>query len=358
VHRVTAQLPSNYSAKYIHYRFTLMPGDVTSDVTVMPADFGSGLRIETQPSNAAISADGSAADGTTTLRAKASGRSDTVQWYSATVAGHWSPVKGATRRTLVVSAAAMSAFDVQYVATFTHGEASATSRPASVYEITYGQRWSGYVDVAGGARRFDAVSGTWRVPATTCSAATSYQADWVGIDGQSNNTTEQAGTEENCYHGTASYVAFYYLWGYANFHRGVPVLLPSSSDPIAPHDKLSVSVSLVKEEWTFTFDDATAGWKATIPVAQRNPPPEQASAEWIVEAPQICATNCVTAALAATASVTFTKARATLSGVTGTINSWPTQGFDIAKGFKALNAVSPLNSAGTSFTVTPTRGSG
>jgi hypothetical protein len=353
-HRVTAQVPSNDSTKPIHYRFTLVPGDFSSEVTVPPANVGAGLRITAQPSSAAISADGSAAYDTTTLRAKASGSArPAVQWYSATIAGHWSAVKGATHHALVVSAATLSGFVVQYEATFSNRKNSVTTRPASVYEVTYGPRWSGYVDVAGGPRKFSSVSGTWTVPTATCGAATTYQADWVGIDGQTNDTVEQAGTYESCDGGTASYKAFYYLWGYANFHGGVPIYLPPSRDPVARRDKISVSVSLVEKQWIFALEDSTAGWKVTVPIAQRDPPPAQASAEWIVEAPGICASPCVTASLTATTPVTFTNARATQTGVTGTISSWPDRAFAIESGIKSLDEVTPLDSAGTSFTVTP-----
>jgi hypothetical protein len=358
VHTSTARLPSNDSSHPMHFRFTLNPGDFTVEVTVKSADYGGGLRITRQPSNATISADGSSTYDTTTLSAKSSGTSKPfVQWYSASVPGHWTAVKGATRRTLVVSAATLSGFVVQYEATFSIKKNSVTTRPASIYEVTYGPRWSGYVDVAGGDRQFSSVSGAWTVPAATCSAATTYQADWVGIDGQTNDTLEQAGTYETCYDGTAFYKAFYYLWGYANFHGGVPVYLPSSRDPVAPRDEISVSVSLVERHWIFTLDDSTADWSVTIPIAQRDPPPAQASAEWIVEAPGICESLCVSTSLTATVPVTFTNARATRSGVIGTISSWPTQAFAIARGTDALDEVTPLNSAGTSFSVAPKRGS-
>ena len=356
VHTSTARLPANGSSHPMHFHFTLNPGDFTVEVTVQSADFGSELRITRQPSSAAISADGSSTYDTTTLSARSSGTPKPfVQWYSASVPGHWTAVKGATHRTLVVSAATLSGFVVQYRATFSIKRNSVTTRPASVYEVTFGPRWSGYVDVAGGARKFSSVSGTWTVPTATCGGATTYQADWVGIDGQTNATLEQAGTYETCRHGTAFYRSFYYLWGYANFHGGVPIYLPSSRDPVAPGDKISASVSLVKQHWVFTLHDVTAGWNVAIPIAQRDPPPAQASAEWIVEAPGICQSPCVTASLAPTVPVTFTNARATLSGVVGTINSWPTRAFAIASGVKPLDEVTPLNSAGTSFSAAPKR---
>lgn len=359
VHTSTARLPSNDSSHPMHFQFTLNPGDFTVEVTVTSADFGGELRITHQPSNATISADGSSTYDTTTLSAKSSGSLHPfVQWYSASVPGHWTALQGATRRTLVVSAAKMSGFVVQYKATFSTKKNSVTTRPASIYEVTYGPRWSGYVDVAGGARKFSSVSGTWTVPTAKCSTATTYQADWVGIDGQTNDTVEQDGTYETCYHGTAFYRAFYYLWGYANFHGGVPIYLPPSRDPIAPRDEISVSVSLVKKHWIFTLDDSTAGWNVAIPILQRDLPPAQASAEWIVEAPGICESPCVTASLAATVPVTVTNAHATLSGVIGTISSWPTRAFAIASGTEPLDVLTPLNSAGTSFTIAPKRGSG
>ena len=357
LHTSTAHLPSNDSSHPVHYRFILTPGDLLAEVTVSSADYGGDLRVTSQPSNAAISADGSSTYDTTTLRAKSSGNpTPVVQWYSASVPGHWSAVKGATRRTLVVSAATLSGFVVQYRATFSNRKNSVTTRPATIYEVTYGRKWAGYVDVASDGHKFSSISGSWTVPTVTCGAATSWETTWVGIDGQTNATVEQAGTSDVCQDGVPYYSAFYELWGYASEKNGgLSVSLPTSSDPVAPGDSVSAEVSFANGHWVFMVDDATAGWHSSTPVAQPIPTPAQSSAEWIVEAPQLCENLCTTAVLAHTTPVTFARARATQSKVTGTISTWPTLAFAIQSDVKPLDQVGALSPGGTSFTVSSTK---
>lgn len=356
VHRSMMRLPSNESPRPMHYRFTMNPGDVSIEVTVKSSEYGGGLSVTRQPSNAAISADESERYVTTTLRARSSGSPNPhVQWYSSTVSGHWNAVKGATRRTLVVSAATLADFVVQYEATFSNKGNSVTTRPATIYEVTYGQKWAGYVDVASSDRKFSSVSGSWRVPTATCRAATTEESTWVGIDGQTNQTVEQAGTYDDCQDGEPSYWAFYELWGYASLKGGgLAALLPASRDPVAPGDVVSAKVTLAAGKWVFTITDVTAGWHSSIPVAQPTPSPAQTSAEWVVEAPQICDPACTTAALTRVSPETFTKASATESGIVGTISTWPTLAMAIRNSETPLDEVGALNRAGNSFTVTAT----
>jgi hypothetical protein len=245
----------------------------------------------------------------------------------------------------------MSGFVVRYEATFSNRENSVTTRPATVYEVTYGQKWAGYVDVAGGVRKFSSVSGTCRVPKASCGTATTEESTWVGIDGQTNETVEQAGTYSDCQDGEPSYWAFYELWGYGSLKDDGLALLPASSDPVAPGDVVSATVSLSTGKWVFRVRDVTAGWHSSVPIAQRVPAPAQESAEWVVEAPQICQPKCYTA-LTRLSPVTFSDAAAIESGVSGTISTWPTLALALESGEVPLDQIGALNPAGTSFTVT------
>jgi len=301
----------------------------------MPANHGSGLRITDQPTNAAVSTGSSSA-----------------------TPGDWTPVKGATSRSLVVSANTMSGLVVQYAATFTNSKGSVTTRAASVYEVMYGQKWAGYIDVTRGARQFSTVSGTWTIPTATCGATTAEESIWVGIDGWTISKVEQVGTFVQCLDGLPSYYAYYEMWGNAALNGGLEVFLPTASDPVAPGDAVSATVSLANGQWVFTVDDTTAGWSSSNNVVQPVPPPAQSSAEWIVEAPLICVDLCKTATLAETTPVTFASARATQSGETGTVSSWPTQAVAIENTTQALDQVSALDPTGASFTVTYSGGSG
>ena len=55
--------------------------------------------------------------------------------------------------------------------------------------------WSGYVDVGTGAR-FTGISGSWTVP-TVGPSPSSASSTWVGIDGDTNASLIQAGTEQD-----------------------------------------------------------------------------------------------------------------------------------------------------------------
>src|SRR5690349_12425752 len=63
--------------------------------------------------------------------------------------------------------------------------------------------WAGYV-VENSSSQKGAVSdvkGTWTVPTLSCSSTNSYSAAWVGIDGFTDRTVEQIGTEQDCLNG-------------------------------------------------------------------------------------------------------------------------------------------------------------
>ncbi len=69
------------------------------------------------------------------------------------------------------------------------------------------------------------VKGQWQVPSVTCGTATTYSSVWVGIDGYSNGTVEQTGTEQDCSSGQPRYSAWYEM--YPKF----PVTLSMSIQP-------------------------------------------------------------------------------------------------------------------------------
>src|SRR5271166_4368093 len=74
----------------------------------------------------------------------------------------------------------------------------------------YSTNWSGYGAAtnlsAPATGSVTAVSGSWVVPTVTGSRrGTVYSAAWVGIDGLSDSTVEQLGTEQDVSNGTAHY---------------------------------------------------------------------------------------------------------------------------------------------------------
>src|SRR5438874_2260156 len=73
--------------------------------------------------------------------------------------------------------------------------------------------WSGYaVQTNLQSPQRDAVTdvkGQWQVPQVSCGAGNTYSSVWVGIDGYSDGTVEQTGTEQDCSGGQAKYSAWY-----------------------------------------------------------------------------------------------------------------------------------------------------
>ena len=136
--------------------------------------------------------------------------------------------------------------------------------------------WSGYAATGG---PFTSVSASWTQPSATCGTGeTSYSSFWVGLDGYSSNTVEQTGTDADCSSGTPQYYAWYEM--YPKF----PVNLSSSSNPVAPGDSMSASVTVgAGGKFTLTISDSTRHWAFTT--TQRLNKASLSSAEVIAEAP-------------------------------------------------------------------------
>jgi hypothetical protein len=134
--------------------------------------------------------------------------------------------------------------------------------------------WSGYA-VTGAKGSFTEASGSWIVPAVTCTSGTQYGAFWVGIDGYKSETVEQTGTDSDCSKGVPSYYAWYEFFPQPSFSI--------STIQIQPGDRMSAQVSFSDRKFTVTITDETTGQSfsktASVPSAERK------SAEWVAEAP-------------------------------------------------------------------------
>lgn len=133
--------------------------------------------------------------------------------------------------------------------------------------------WSGYAVTGTGVT---VVTGSWIVPAVTCTSGDQYGSFWVGIDGYNSSTVEQLGTESDCTGKTPSYHAWY------EFCCIEPeITIPSL--PVKPGDTMSATVSYSGSLFTLSITDRTTSLSytktGTISGAQRS------SAEWIAEAP-------------------------------------------------------------------------
>jgi hypothetical protein len=137
-------------------------------------------------------------------------------------------------------------------------------------ETAESTNWSGYIATGS---QFTGVSAQWVVPTVQPSRETEYSATWVGIDGATNTSLIQAGTEQDTSGGETTYYAWYEL-------------LPALSIPVeavSPGDEMKVAI--VEDspgKWTITIADLTSGQTVSGWVAYSTP---QTSAEWIEEAP-------------------------------------------------------------------------
>lgn len=111
---------------------------------------------------------------------------------------------------------------------------------------------------------------------------------------------------------------------------------------------MSASVSLTGSTWTLAIGDATAGWQFSIPIASPSPAPEQVSAEWILERPEIDGSL---SSLSDFGSAAFGGATATDNATSGPISSFSNEPLQMV-GSSTLASPGTLVSGGSGFTVT------
>ncbi len=213
--------------------------------------------------------------------------------------------------------------------------------------------WSGYVDTG---TTFTSVAGSWTQPAAVCPANKLEQAAfWVGLDGDSpmDTSVEQVGTDSDCVKkvkkvpGGARYYAWYELYPDA------VVVLPTSTYPVVAGDSISASVHGSGADYTVAISDGTR-WKFSLPVTAPAVE-EDASAEWIAEAPLSCTPVgvCKPVSLADFGTVTFTGASADGEPINGP--GFTSEAVTMTKNVKGtvLEAQpSALAAGGAGFTVT------
>lgn len=162
--------------------------------------------------------------------------------------------------------------------------------------------WSGYA-VAGAT--FSDVKGTWKEPAAKCSGSgAEYASFWVGIDGYSSNSVEQLGTDSDCSGGSPRYYGWYEMYPANSVNLG-------SKYPVKPGDTLTAEVKVSGTSYTLSMK-SSAGW--TFSITKTSSTAKKASAEWVIESPEICGTSCTLAKLADFGKVTFTVSEAATSG--------------------------------------------
>jgi hypothetical protein len=338
--------------------FSNLFGKATTNAVALTVTSGPAPPIITsQPSSQTV-----APNATASFTAAASGTPiPTVQWEVSTDGGQtWSGASGASSTSTTYSFTAQTSQNgYQYEAVFTNASGSATTNPATLTvsvspPLDTSSNWSGYADLGSG---FSAVSGNWTVPTISCTSASTYSAHWVGIDGATSSTVEQDGTEANCSGGTASYDAWYEMYGDNALNNGSEVELAPSSYPVYPGDGMTASVNVANNVWTLAISDAGSAahshnWQYSTNVNFAGA--AQSSAEWIVERPDICyiILGCSVTTLANFGSVTFTNASETDNGATGPITAASYVGIEMVNGSTPIAVPGSLDPTGTTFTDT------
>lgn len=135
--------------------------------------------------------------------------------------------------------------------------------------------WAGYAALA---NNMTDVVGSWTVPQATGSP-NSYSAHWVGLDGYSDGTVEQLGTEADI---DSSGNAQYYAWFEMYPHPGYYITLPNDGY-LQPGNQVMAEVKYgTGSRFQLQIWNLTQRWYfRTV----QNLTAKRTSAEWIVEAP-------------------------------------------------------------------------
>jgi hypothetical protein len=134
--------------------------------------------------------------------------------------------------------------------------------------------WSGYALSGSG---YTSIAGSWTVQAVTEGKGATYSSQWIGIDGFSNNSLIQTGTESDFVNGAAHYDAWWEI-------------LPAAETVITtvevrPGDQMTASVTKGNSSmWTISIKDTTNGQSFSTTKNYTGP---AMSAEWIEEAPTV-----------------------------------------------------------------------
>jgi Peptidase A4 family len=316
------------------------------------------LSVDAAPAVTAQPTDDTALENTTAAFFAAATGSPTpmVQWEISTDSGaSWQPVVGATSSCYSFSASS-SANGNQYEAVFTNTAGSTTTDAAELTVSTgpaTSQNWSGYV-ATDPCAKFDSVSASWTVPTVSCSSGVQYSSEWVGIDGDTSQTVEQDGTEGDCSGSSASYDAWYEMYGDQNVNGGDEVELNPLYYPVSPGDVIDASVNESNGVWTLALADPSESppwnYSTMIDFASAS----QSSAEWIVERPELCDPSCSLTALADFGNVAISDAQAATIGSPTSILAFSSSELNMVSnsGSTLLDESGALDPSGENFTVT------
>jgi len=245
--------------------------------------------------------------------------------------------------------------------------ATATSRrhdPNKIHQRRFDQQydsynWSGYA-VTGASGSVTDVKGSWTVPTVACSSGSKrqsqsqYSSFWIGIDGFSDSTVEQLGTDSDCQNGKPTYYAWF------EFYPNPMYLINNLT--VHPGDVVSAEVVADGSGvFTVSLTDVTTG-QSSGGISAQVPGAQQSSAEWIAEAPSsrkgiLPLANFASVAFGQNYTRVDSTCFVTVNGTAGSIGSFGADVQEITMvgehaPYATKAAPSALTTDGTSFTDT------
>ncbi len=200
--------------------------------------------------------------------------------------------------------------------------------------------WSGYADDNSTGKTYSKVTGKWAEPAGKCTSVQSLAVFFVGIDGFSSKTVEQAGTLIFCNGGSPTYFTWWEMFP----SNAVQVV----GSTVAPGDLIAASVAKSSTTYTLKVTDSTHpanSFTTTQTCAATTC--KDTSTEWIAERP-----SGTSGLFPLTNFGTWTLKSATVKSgtTTGTISSFPDDEITMVdSSLKVLAKPGALNATGNQF---------
>jgi len=230
--------------------------------------------------------------------------------------------------------------------------ASGSNSPTIYYN------WSGYAATSTSA--FNEVQSTFVQPAVTCPVPGAWTLFWVGFDGFTNNTVEQAGTAAQCSSGSnpkPAYYAWWEMWPTNNIQ-----VMPIT---VSPGNSIQATVSYTASNGRYSLnvtDLSNRQQYTQVTSCAANLQCSRQSAEWIVERPTLNGAytplaNWGTMSLASNqaSNSTTTNRRKVVSYVLKPVSSFSNTPIDMVNDpytGEMLATVTPLDKTGTTFSDT------
>ena len=210
--------------------------------------------------------------------------------------------------------------------------------PAFLIGHSSSLNWSGYSSFSS-TGTFADVKGSWSQPAASCTNKTTYSSFWVGLDGYNSSSVEQLGTEADCSHGRPVYYAWWEMYPNPSISIG--------GFPVTPGTTYNAEV---KYNGGGSFTLSISGGGHTFTTNQTLSNPSVSSAEWIAEAPSMCAGTCRVLPLTNFGKVDFSGSSANGNAINNSAWSYDPLTM-VTSGLQVKAAPSSLDATGSAFSV-------